>query len=111
MKQKIKAPEKILFSVRYSGLALRFQGFLEVVQAYSRAQAVKETYKKYNDKDYFVDEETGDIYDCDKNLIYENGDESIYYDGGYFYIDEAYSPEQLKEPLQLDHFNFNQFKN
>ena len=81
--------EKHIFNVHYTGNAKRFQGICEPIEAFTKREAVEKYYAAMLDENYFPanpnTEFGGYIYDCDGNLIADENDETIDYDGGYFY--------------------------
>ena len=81
---------KTIYSVMYFGNAKRYQDFNEEVIAYSKRHAVEIVYSKMRNEDYFPQDEFkwgGLIRDCDGNVIADANDETIEYDGGYFYAE------------------------
>lgn len=71
------------FKVTYTGNASRFKNFEEIVEANSEREAVERTYAKFNDSNYFP-QENGIILDCDGNQIASAKCTTIEYDGGIF---------------------------
>jgi hypothetical protein len=83
--------EKNIYTVMYFGNAKRYQDLCEEVAAYSKRHAVEKVYSKMRNEDYFpVDEFLwgGLVKDCDGNVIADAHDETIEYDGGYFYAEQ-----------------------
>jgi len=81
---------KTIYSVMYSGNAKRYQDLNEEVVAYSKREAVEKVYAKMRNEDYFPEDEFtygGLVKDCDGNVIADAHDETIEYDGGYFYAE------------------------
>ena len=79
-----------IFSVMYFGNAKKYQDLCEEVGASSKRHAVEKVYAKMRNEDYFPEDEFvygGRVRDCDGNVIAEQGDETIEYDGGYFYAE------------------------
>ena len=82
--------EKQIYFVMYFGNAKRYQDLLEEVVAYSKREAVEKFYQKMLNSNYFPEDEFtwgGLVKDCDGNVIADANDESIEYDGGYFYAE------------------------
>ena len=80
--------EKQIYLVKYFGNATKYQDLHQTIAAHSKREAVERYYAQMLNENYFpVDEFNwgGIIKDCDGNIIAEPGDESIQYDGGYFY--------------------------
>lgn len=81
--------EKHIFNVHYTGNAKRFQGICEQIEAFTKREAVEKYYANVLNDNYFPEDpfniNAGMIYDCDGNLIADENDETIDYDGGYFY--------------------------
>jgi hypothetical protein len=74
----------------YHGNAKRYQHLCEEVTAYSKRHAVELVYSKMRNEDYFPDDEFiwgGLVRDCDGNVIADFNNETIKYDGGYFYAE------------------------
>jgi hypothetical protein len=81
---------KNIYSVMYTGNAKRYQALCEEVAAYSKRHAVENVYAKMRNEDYFPEDEFtwgGLIRDCDGNVIADAHDETIEYDGGYFFAE------------------------
>ena len=81
--------EKTIYSVMYFGNAKMWQDLCEEVAAYSKRDAVEYLYRKMFNEDYFPEDPFGRglIRDCDGNVIADANDETIEYDGGYFYAE------------------------
>jgi hypothetical protein len=82
--------EKTIYSVMYFGNAKKYQDLCEEVAAYSKRQAVEKVYAKMCNEDYFPEDDFlwgGLVKDCDGNVIADETDETIEYDGGYFYAE------------------------
>ncbi len=82
--------EKQIYSVMYFGNAKRYQDLCEEVEAYSKRHAVEQVYSKMLNENYFPGDEFswgGYVLDCDGNVIAAANDESIEYDGGYFFAE------------------------
>ena len=82
--------EKNIYTVMYSGNAKRYQDLCEEVAAYSKREAVEKFYEKMLNENYFPEVEFfwgGLVRDCDGNVIADANDETIEYDGGYFYAE------------------------
>jgi len=82
--------DKQIFTVMYFGNAKRYQDLCEEVAAYSERHAVEQVYSKLQNENYFPEDDFsmgGFVKDCDGNVIADPGDESIIYDGGYFYAE------------------------
>jgi len=82
--------EKTIYSVMYTGNAKRYKDLCEEIVAYSKRHAVEKVYAKMRNEDYFPDDEFhwgGIVKDCDGNIIADTHDETIEYDGGYFYAE------------------------
>jgi hypothetical protein len=82
--------EKQIYTVMYFGNAKRYQDLCEEVVAYSKRHAVEKVYAKMRDEDYFPDDFFlwgGLVKDSEGNVIADASDESIEYDGGYFYAE------------------------
>jgi hypothetical protein len=83
--------EKNIYTVMYFGNAKMWQDLCEEVAAYSKREAVEYLYSKMFDEDYFPENPSvfgGLVRDCDGNVIADANDESIEYDGGYFYAEQ-----------------------
>jgi hypothetical protein len=83
--------EKNIYTVMYFGNAKKYQDLRQEIAAISKREAVERFYAAMLNSDYFpVDEFSwgGLIYDCDGNVIADANDESIEYDGGYFYAEQ-----------------------
>ncbi len=81
---------KNIYSVMYHGNAKRYQDLCEEVTAFSKRHAVEKVYKKMRNEDYFPNNFLlwgGLVKDCDGNVIADVNDETIEYDGGYFYAE------------------------
>jgi hypothetical protein len=82
--------EKQIYFVMYFGNAKRYKDLCEEVVAYSKREAVEKFYQKMLNSNYFPEDEFtwgGLVKDCDGNVIADANDESIEYDGGYFYAE------------------------
>jgi hypothetical protein len=87
--------ENQIYSVMYFGNAKRYQDLCEEVAAYSKRHAVEKIYAKMCNEDYFPEDYFpedfplwgGLVKDCDGNVIADASDETIEYDGGYFYAE------------------------
>jgi hypothetical protein len=83
--------EKQIYSVMYFGNAKIYQDLCEEVAAYSKRHAVEQVYSKMLNENYFPGDEFlwgGYVLDRDGNVIADANDESIEYDGGYFYAEQ-----------------------
>lgn len=109
MKLKQKKQVKLFYAVRYSGLSSRFANFLEVVKASDRSEAVRLIYAKYCDADYFVQADQS-VKDSDGNIIAERGDETVYFDGGFFYVAAVLAPFDSTNPEEFLN-NVNDYRN
>lgn len=78
--------EKI-YVVRYSGNATRYKNLNYQTKAIGQRFAVEQVYQKLLDREYFPDE-NGKIFDSDNNMIADPFDNTIFYDGGFFYATE-----------------------
>jgi hypothetical protein len=82
--------EKQIYTVMYHGNAKRYQALCEEIAAYSKRHAVEMVYSKMLNENYFPEDEFtwgGLVRDCDRNIIADPHDETIEYDGGYFYAE------------------------
>jgi hypothetical protein len=82
--------EKNIYTVMYFGNAKINQYLCEEVAAYSKRHAVEQVYSKLQNENYFPGDEFlwgGYVLDRDGNVIADAHDESIEYDGGYFYAE------------------------
>lgn len=83
--------EKQIFTVMYTGNAKRYQDLQQEIAAFSKREAVERFYASMLNSNYFPENEYewgGLIRDCDKNVIADAHDETIEYDGGYFYAEQ-----------------------
>ena len=82
--------ETTLYAVMYFGNAKRYQDLNYEIEAFTKREAVEKFYEKMRNEDYFPEDEFvygGLIRDCDGNVIADANDETIEYDGGYFYAE------------------------
>ena len=82
--------EKTIYSVMYTGNAKRYQDLQQEIAAFSKREAVERFYALMLNSNYFPENEFewgGLIRDCDDNVIADTHDETIEYDGGYFYAE------------------------
>lgn len=79
---------KKTYRVMYNGNARRYKTLDYTIMAVSARQAVEKVYQRLLDANYFPTDD-GEVYDCDGNLIAEKEDDTISYDGGYFYSEEC----------------------
>jgi hypothetical protein len=83
--------EKTIYSVMYFGNAKKYQDLCEEVAAYSKREAVEKFYATMLDENYYPADPFGYlgglVRDCDGNVIADANDETIEYDGGYFYAE------------------------
>lgn len=74
-----------LYVIGYEGNSTRYQNLAVEVLAESKRDAVIDYVEQRID--LFPDEDDN-IYDCDHNLVCQPDDETISYDGGYFFAVE-----------------------
>ena len=82
--------EKTIYSVMYFGNAKKYQDLNYEIKAFTKRLAVEMFYEKMRNEDYFPEDEFtygGIVRDCDGNVIADHTDETIEYDGGYFYAE------------------------
>ena len=85
--------EKQIYLVKYFGNATKYQDLNELnyrIQAFTKREAVEKFYEAMQNENYFPEDEFvygGLIRDCDGNVIADANDETIEYDGGYFYAE------------------------
>ena len=75
------------FQVSYTGNDLQFKGCGSIEYAETKADAFLAVFKRWLNHDYFPQED-GSIFDQCNNLLYSKGDDVVYYDGGYFIVEE-----------------------
>ena len=83
--------EKNIYTVMYFGNAKKYQDLRQEIAAFSKREAVERFYAAMLNSNYFPEDEfswCGLIRDCDGNVIADAHDESIEYDGGYFYAEQ-----------------------
>ncbi len=74
----------------YFGNAKRYHDLNYEIEAFTKREAVEKFYEKMRNEDYFPEDEFvygGLVRDCDGNVIADANDETIEYDGGYFYAE------------------------
>lgn len=79
-----------IYAVMYSGNARIFKDLNFEIEAFSKREAVERFYEQMLDENYFPEDKFvygGIIKDCDGNIISDAGDETIEYDGGYFFAE------------------------
>lgn len=83
--------ETKIFAVMYFGNAKRYQDLNYEIEAFTKREAVEKFYATMLDKNYYPVDSFGYlggvIKDCDGNVIADANDETIEYDGGYFYAE------------------------
>ena len=81
--------ETKIFAVMYFGNAKRYHDLNYEIEAFTKREAVEKFYEKMRNEDYFPEDAFGGgiIRDCDGNVIADANDETIEYDGGYFYAE------------------------
>lgn len=83
--------EKHIFNVKYSGNAKRFKDLCQPIAANSKREAVEIYYAWNLNDNYFPEDEFNygsKIRDCNNELIAEADDDTIVYDGGWFYAEQ-----------------------
>jgi hypothetical protein len=86
--------KKSFYRVRYNGNSSRYRDREWEVLSSSEKEAVERVYSDIMDWNYFPEAETyeygGDhiIRDCGGDVIRDENDDRIYYDGGYFYAEK-----------------------
>lgn len=75
------------YTVYYVGNSTRFIKFKREVLAESERQAVENVFGTYMPDNYFPQDD-GTIKDCDGYTIADKDDQTIKYDGGYFFAEE-----------------------
>jgi hypothetical protein len=83
--------EKNIYAVKYLGNAKKYQELHQEIAAISKREAVERFYAAILNSDYFPVNEFewgGLVKDCDGNVIADAHDETIEYDGGYFYAEQ-----------------------
>ena len=83
--------KKHIFNVKYSGNAKRFQGICQQIAAHSKREAVEIYYGIVLNENYFPEDNINwgsKIRDCNNELIAEEDDDTIVYDGGWFYAEQ-----------------------
>jgi hypothetical protein len=81
---------KNIYAVMYSGNARIFKDLNQEIAAFSRREAVESFYASRLNENYFPEDEFswgGLVKDCDGNIIADANDDTIEYDGGYFYAE------------------------
>ena len=76
------------YNVKYNGNSARLSSLSETVSASSEREAVIKVYASTMDYNYFPQED-GTVQDLDGEVICNLSDESIWFDGGYFYAEEV----------------------
>lgn len=79
-----------IYSVMYIGNAKRYHDLNYEIEAFTKREAVEKFYEKMRNEDYFPEDEFiygGIVRDCEGEVIAEQGDEMIAYDGGYFFAE------------------------
>ena len=74
------------YKVTYCGNSSKFRTFESEVNADTEREAVENAYQEVMDENYFPQED-GSILDCDGNELANATDNTIEYDGGYFYAE------------------------
>ena len=75
------------FKVTYTGNATRLQGLNYTCVAKTPREAVEVVYRKVLDDNYFPEDPStfgSIIRDCDGNVVANENDNTIEFDGGYF---------------------------
>jgi len=74
------------YKVTYGGNSSKFKTFETEINADTEREAVEKAYHEVMDENYFPQDD-GSILDCDGNEIANATDNTIEYDGGYFYAE------------------------
>lgn len=94
--------KKSLFKVVYTGSVERYKNRFSIELATSEREAVRQSYARVHDLDYFPQDD-GTVLDCDGNIIMDQDDESIYYDGGYYIAERLeQDSDDLDQVMNLD---------
>lgn len=76
--------------------------FMDMINANTAEEAVLTVCQKYDDSNYFPNEDETEVADCDGNVIWETGDKSIDM-GDYTY--SVYTREELNEDYNEKELN------
>lgn len=74
------------YQITYNGNASRFKGRTEKVRANSEKEAVHKFYEKFLEYNYWPQDD-GSVKDCNGITIAEPSEDTINFDGGYFYAE------------------------
>ena len=74
------------YTIKYNGNSLRFKNKSYEVVADNEREAVESFFSEYLADNYFPSDD-GRILDCDGDCLAEADDDTIDYDGGYFYAE------------------------
>jgi hypothetical protein len=75
------------YNVKYNGNSSKFRNLNEEINANSEREAVHQVFKARNGENYF-EQPDGSVKDSDGQILASATDETIEYDGGYFYAEE-----------------------
>lgn len=92
------------YNIYYNGNSRKYlkDEILDTREAETKREAVEAFYADYLDYNYIPDEE-GNILDCAGNLIADENDDSIEFDGGSFYAEKDEDETGRDErPIQTD---------
>jgi hypothetical protein len=94
--------KKSLYKVIYTGSVERYKNRFSIELATDERDAVRQSYARVHDLDYFPQDD-GTVLDCDGNIIMDQDDESIYYDGGYYIAERLeQDSDDLDQVMNLD---------
>ncbi len=94
--------KKSLYKVIYTGSVERYKNRFSIELATDEREAVRESYARVHDSDYFPQDD-GTVLDCDGNIIMDQDDDTIYYDGGYYIAERLeQDSDDLDQVMNLD---------
>ena len=94
--------KKSLYKVIYTGSVERYKNRFSIELATDERDAVRQSYARVHDLDYFPQDD-GTVLDCDGNIIMDQDDETIYYDGGYYIAEKLeQDSDDLDQVMNLD---------
>jgi hypothetical protein len=94
--------KKSLYKVIYTGSVERYKNRFSIELATDERDAVRQSYARVHDLDYFPQDD-GTVLDCDGNIIMDQDDETIYYDGGYYIAERLeQDSDDLDQVMNLD---------
>jgi hypothetical protein len=94
--------KKSLFKVIYTGTIERYKNAFSIELATDERDATRQSYARIHERDYFPQDD-GTVKDCDGNIIQDIGEDTIYFENGYYIAEKLQQDtDDLNQAMNLD---------